>query len=96
MTAVLHLVAGHHALDHCLDRVGPCDSVLLMSKGSITHDHCAQLTEASRAGVKLYLLEENMDTTTLPAQDPVPCLLRVDYNGFVILTERHATTVTWA
>ena len=95
MTNVLHLVGGHHALGDCLNRVGSCDSILLMHKDLITQQNRARLTEASNAGLSLYLLDENMDTINPSEKDQGLCLQCVDYHGFVILTERHATTVTW-
>lgn len=101
--SVLHLVTrsphDSQALQACLFRLGSGDGILLLGDGvyaltaaAVMADLIVQLQQQDARG---YVLGDDLDARGLTNIDCPLALTRVDYSGFVGLSQTHRLILTW-
>ena len=89
----------HGAFAGCLARVRPGSAVLLIEDGVLGalagSPHAVRLAAAAAGGVEVFALGPDLDARGIEPARLAPCVVVVDYAGFVDLACRFARTVTW-
>jgi len=91
---VLHLVNSSEGLTRCCNRLGPEDALILLEGGV----YAAMTTAAIPNGfdVELFVLLEHLSQRGIATCRVLPVFVVIDFEGFVRLTAKHSTSVTWA
>ncbi|MGI9213749.1 MAG: sulfurtransferase complex subunit TusB [Methylococcaceae bacterium] len=101
--SVLHLVTrsphDSQALRACLCRLGSGDGILLLADGvyaltatAVMADLIVQLQQQGGRG---YVLRDDLDLRGLSNIDCPEAIARVDYPGFVTLSQTHRLCLNW-
>ena len=80
----------------CLDYIDQND-VILLSQDAVyaANTKHALYPRLMELAVQIFVLEEDLRARGVPVSFLSDCKL-IDFNGFVELTEEHASTLTWA
>ncbi len=90
---VLHLVNSTEGLGRCRDRLGPGDAVILLEAG--VYGAMAAADKPDGADVERFVLREHLSQRGIATNRVLPAFIIIDFEGFVGLTTRHTTSVTW-
>ena len=90
---VLHLVNSTEGLGRCSDRLGPGDAVILLEAGVYGAMVAADKPEGVE--VERFVLREHLSQRGIATNRVLPAFVVIDFEGFVGLTARHTTSVTW-
>jgi sulfur relay protein TusB/DsrH len=91
--SVLHLVNSTEGLARCLDRLGPNDALILLEAG--VYAAMTAIEQPNGTVLDVYVLHEHLSQRGIPTNSVLPAFALIDFEGFVVLTTRHATSVSW-
>ena len=90
---VLHLVNSIEGLGQCRDRLGPDDAVILLEAG--VYGAMVAADKPYGVAVERFVLREHLSQRGIATNRVLPAFVIIDFEGFVGLTTRHTTSVTW-
>ena len=86
-------------LEACLRLAGRGDDIILYENAVIAAlvdgDWAGRLSMLAESGVKVCVLQPDLVARGFPVRRLVKDVNTIDYDGFVTLVERHATTQAW-
>ena len=91
--SVLHVVSRPNRLRDCLARAMAGDSVLLIQEGVLADFDSVNLE--SIPAMTVHALSEHITPVEGKSGPWRKRIERIDFSGFVRLTERHQTTIFW-
>ena len=90
----LHLVSSIAGLKQCLARLGPDDALLLLE--SAVYAATVSARKPLPPDPDYYVLQEHLVQRGIDLAQVLPPFVITGFSGFVALTTRHRTSVTWA
>jgi len=97
--AMLHLVQGRdrQTLEHCLDRVGEGDAVLLLGDAAyLAVRSVFRLKPRAASGrIRLYVLHSDLEARGLQPGELEPGVTPIDYDGFVTHSVEFHPILSW-
>jgi sulfur relay protein TusB/DsrH len=90
---VLHLVNSTEGLARCRDRLGPDDAVILLEAG--VYGAMAPADKPDGVEVERFVLREHLSQRGIAPNRVLPAFVVIDFEGFVGLTTRYTTSMTW-
>ena len=86
-------------LEACLRLAGEGDDILLYENAVVAvladNEWAGRLAELPKSGIEVWALQPDLVARGITARRLVEGVNTIDYDGFVNLVERHATTQAW-